>query len=207
MFGPSSQDGALKIFSVLVLRLNRFTEWGCNMKMSKNITGENFDHKIAAIFESENSANQAADTVRNITSLKSAQVFVVAPNDTHKGWELEPEDRGIWRTMIRAHVRLGLVGMALGFVLFLVLFMAGIQFIVANAIISAALGLAFGGIAGLMLGGLVTLRPDHMPYVSVSQSALKRGKFVVAVHAANVDQLKEADREFNKLGATTVRSF
>ena len=177
------------------------------MKIATSISGEHFDHKVAAIFQDEFSAKRAVDILRKTTSLQSQQIFVVSPNDTHPGWELEPEDRGIWHTMLRAHVWLGLVGAAAGLLLFLILFALGIAFVVANAITAAAIAIAFGAVFGMMFGGLVTLRPDHMPYVSVSQSALRKGKFIVAVHASSGDQLKEANDAFSTLQVKTVSSL
>ena len=177
------------------------------MKIATSISGEHFDHKVAAIFQDEFSAKRAVDILRKTTSLQNQQIFVVSPNDRHPGWELEPVDRGIWRTMLRAHVWLGLIGAVVGLLLFLILFATGIPFIVANAITAAAIAIAFGAVFGMMFGGLMTLRPDHMPYVSVSQSALRKGKFIVAVHASSANQLKEANYAFNKLQVKTVSSL
>ncbi|MGB3612020.1 MAG: hypothetical protein WA987_16725 [Cellvibrio sp.] len=177
------------------------------MKIDTSISGEHFDHKIAGIFDDEGSAKSAADAISKATSLRANQIFVIGPNDRHPGWELEPEDKGIWHTMLKAHLWLGIVGGIVGFVLFLILFSAGIAFVVQNATTTAAITTGFGIVVGMMFGGLVTLRPDHMPYVSVSQSALRKGKFIVAVHATSADQLKEANLEFDRLHIKTVSSL
>ena len=177
------------------------------MKVDTHISGEHFDHKVAAIFQDEFSAKRAVDILRKSTSLQVNQLFVVGPNDRHPGWELEPEDKGIWRTMIQAHVWLGVIGGGVGLVLFLILWAMGIPFVVANAVTTVTITIAFGIVIGMMFGGLMTLRPDHMPYVSVSQSALRKGKYIVAVHAHSVEQLREAKQEFNKLQVKTVSSL
>lgn len=175
--------------------------------LEPHLTGEKYDHKIASIFEVEKNAQQAADALRQQTSLGDHQVFVITPNDSHPGWELEPEDRGIWRTMIRAHVWLGLAGLVTGLVVFLVLFGLNIRFVVENAVASALIAVGFGGVIGMMFGGLVTIRPDHMPYVSMAQSALRKGKFIVAVHAKNNDQLQEAQSALQKFNAEVIRTL
>lgn len=171
------------------------------------ITGEAFDHKVAAIFENEAGARRAADTVREQTTLRDAQIFVVGPNDSHPGWELEPEDRGIWKTFVRSHIWLGLLGIVVGFLLFLLLFGIGIGFIVASPMPSALIATGFGGILGMMFAGLLTLRPDHMPYISIARSALKKGKYVVAVHAGSAEQLKEANAVLDKLDVRTISTL
>jgi hypothetical protein len=175
--------------------------------LEPHLTGEKYDHKIAAIFGVKETAQQAADTLRQQTSVHDHQVFVVTPNDTHPGWELEPEDRGIWRTLVRAHVWLGLAGLVVGLVVFLVLFGLNIRFVVENAVTSALIAIGFGGIFGMMFGGLVTLRPDHMPYVSIAQSALRKGKFIVAVHAESSDQLQEAQTVLKTFDAEIIRTL
>lgn len=177
------------------------------MNVTRGITGEHFDHKLAAIFEEENKARTAADALRQNTSLQGAQVLVVAPSDPDSGWELEPEDKGIWRTLIWSHLWLGLAGAIAGVIFFGILYIARVMFILANPIAAVLITAAFGAVFGMLLAGLITLRPDHMPYVSVAQSALKRGKFVVTVHARSLEQLNEAKAMLNNYPARTISTF
>lgn len=171
------------------------------------ITGETYDHKVAAIFDNEISAKRAAKALGDATNLREAQIFVVGPNDKHPGWELEPEDKGIWRTLLRSHIWLGIAGALGGVVFFLVLFGLNILFITQNAITSAALFVGFGAVAGMMLAGLITLRPDHMPYISMATSALRSGKYVVAVHAITTQQMNEANNVLENMDVDTVSSL
>lgn len=177
------------------------------MKNDVHITGETFAHKVAAVFENEADAKAAAAEIVRETSLADTQIFVVGPNDRHPGWELEPEDRGIWKTFVRAHIWLGFFGMVFGVVLFFVLYGLSIGFVVANPLASIAIFVSFSGIFGMMLGGLITLRPDHMPYVSVATSALRRRKYVVAVHATSLSQLNEAKAQLKKFNVQTVSTL
>lgn len=169
-----------------------------------DITGETFDHKVAAIFADEASAKHAADVVRGATSVSDTQIFVVGPTDSHPGWELEPEDRGIWRTFVRSHLWIGLAGAVAGFLVFILLFLLGIGFVVASPLASVLIATGFGGIFGMMFAGLITLRPDHMPYISIAQSALRKGKYVLAVHARSAEQLQEAKAVLEKLDVKTI---
>jgi hypothetical protein len=177
------------------------------MNITTQLSGEDLDHKLAVVFDSESSARNIAEILRNALRLGWHQIHVIGPNDRHPGFELEPEDRGIWRTMVRAHVWLGIAGAIGGLLLFAVLFFVGIEFVVANAFTTAVIAVAFGGIFGLMFGGLVTLRPDHMPYISMAQSALRKGKYVLAVHASSADQLAAAKAELHKMNLETITSL
>ena len=58
---------------------------------------------------------------------------------------------------------------------------------------AAALALLFfGAVAGLMLGGLVALRPDHDRYVEAARDAMESGNTTVVVHAFSGEQADQA---------------
>jgi hypothetical protein len=147
------------------------------------ITGEVSNSKVAAVLDSKAAALQAADTIRRTLHLKDSQVRVVAPHDPRAGKKLEPESQGIFSTMLRAHFWLGLLGAALGAALFGVLWALKIPFIVNSAPYAAGAIIFFAAVAGLMFGGLVTLRPDHDLYILKVQDALGEGRYAVVVHA------------------------
>lgn len=177
------------------------------MNMLSSITGEVSDSKVAAVFERESTARVVAMQVRRALGLKQSQVQVVTPDDGRPGRKLEPEGRGIFRTIIVAHYRLGLVGLAVGALLYAVLLMTGKEAVMSSPWLSAALIIGYGGIFGLMAGGLVSLRPDHSPYVARVQDALEEGHCAVVVHAFNPDERDRAVVELSDRGAQTVRTL
>ena len=125
------------------------------------LTEEVSNSKVAGIFANEPAARAEADRLRAALQLSDAQVQVITPSDPRPGHKLEPESHGIFRTMIRAHVVLGLL-------------------------------VAFGAVAGLMFGGLVTLRPDHDPFINRVREALGEGRSAVVVHAFSREQNAQA---------------
>ena len=162
------------------------------MPETSPITGELSNSKLAAVFPHEAAARAAAQAVSAALSLGSAQVQVITPAESHPGRKLEPESRGIWRTIVVAHVRLGIAGAVAGVMLFAVLYAMGLPFI-ANSPVAAGLALLFfGTIAGLMLGGLVSLRPDHDRFVEATREAMAVGNTTVVVHAFSADQRNRA---------------
>ena len=147
------------------------------MPETSPITGELSNSKIAAVFPQEVTARQAALSVAQALSLTQAQVQVITPAEPHPGRKLEPESRGIWRTIVVAHVRLGIAGAVAGLLLFAALYATGLAFIV-NSPVAAALALVFFcTIGGLFLGGLVSLRPDHDRYVARKAGRQVRWRF------------------------------
>lgn len=177
------------------------------MKSSMSLTGEHEDHKVAAVFETETDARGMAKSLCESTSLEKDQVTVLRPSDTHQGEGLEPEDQGIWYTLVRSHIGLGIGGAVLGFVLFLVMNASGIGLIAQNTVVAASVFTAFGAVFGLLLAGVVTIRPDHTPYLIKTQSALREGKYVLAVHASSVKQLQEAKSLLKSRQVNTVQTL
>lgn len=156
------------------------------------VTAEVSNHKVAAAFPDANTARQAAAAVATSLSLATSQVQLIRPGDAHPGRKLEPESGGIWQTIIVAHVKLGIAGVVAGAVLFGVLYAMGIPFIVNSAIAALLVLMFFGGVAGLMLGGFVSLRPDHDRYVEATRDAMDAGMTTVVVHAFSVEQRAQA---------------
>jgi hypothetical protein len=156
------------------------------------ITGELSNSKVAAVFPNEVVALQAGQEVAAVLSLGSAQVQVIGPAEHHPGRILEPESRGIFRTIVLAHVRLGIAGAVIGLLAFAGLYAARLPFIVNSPVAAALVLLFFGWIGGLMLGGLVSLRPDHDRYIEATRDAMDAGKTTVVVHAFSAEQAGQA---------------
>ncbi len=119
----------------------------------------------------------------------------------------EPEDQGIWKTLVRSHVWLGVGGAVTGFILFLLLNALGVGFIAQNALVAASVLTAIGAAIGMLLAGAVTIRPDHTPYLVKAQSALNKGKYVLAVHASSSEQLQEAKSLLDSRNVKTVETI
>ncbi len=156
------------------------------------ITGEVSNSKVAAVLDNEATARQAADTVRRELHMRESQVRVVAPRDPKPGRQLEPESKGIFWTMLRAHLWLGLAGALLGVALFWLMWALDVPFIVNSAPYAAGALIFFCAVAGLMFGGLVTLRPDHDLYILKVKDALEHGRYAVVVHATSHAQRTQA---------------
>ena len=162
------------------------------MSETSPITGELSNSKIAAVFPRAAHAHEAARAVAVALSLGAAQVQVITPAEPHSGRKLEPESRGIWRTIISAHLKLGIAGAAMGVLVFAALHAYGLPFIVNSPVAAGLAMLFFGAVAGLMLGGLVALRPDHHRYVQATRDAMESGKTTVVVHAFSSGQADHA---------------
>ena len=177
------------------------------MSQTSPITGELSNSKVAAVFANESAARQAAQGVAAALSLGAAQVQVITPAEAHPGRKLEPESRGIWRTIVVAHVKLGMAGIVVGLLAFAALYARGVPFIVNSPVAAALVMMFFGGVAGLMLGGLVSLRPDHDRYVQATRDAMAAGNTTVVVHAFSADQRHQAAELLRSNGGEVTSTF
>lgn len=177
------------------------------MSVLSTVTGERSDSKVAAIFDSEAAARAIADDLRSGLGLEGAQVQVVCPRDRHPGRKLLPEGHGIFRTIIIAHYKLGIAGLLLGAALFAVLYAMGVTAIVSSPVLAGALIAGYGGVFGLMAGGLVSLRPDQDPYLLKVRDALKDGRTAVVVHAFDPAERDLAERALSARGGDTIRTL
>ena len=109
--------------------------------------------------------------------------------------------------MLWSHARLGVFGMLAGLLAYAVLRMQDVPMVVQSPWLSLGALLFFGAIAGLMLGGLVTLRPDHDAYVLKVLGALREGDSAVVVHALSAEQKRQAERILADAGSETTSTL
>src|SRR5690606_28295086 len=171
------------------------------------VTAEVSNHKLAAVFPDARAARAAADALCRDTGLAKAQVKVVTPGSADVAIRLEPEGGGIWRTILRAHLRLGLAGAALALVAFALLYLSGVPFVAQSPVAAALALLFFGTVAGLLLGGLVSLRPDHDRYVHATRDAMQVGRSTVVVHALSAEQNAHAADFLRARGGEVTRTL
>lgn len=161
--------------------------------MSDNpLTGEVSNSKLAAVFSTEAAARDAAAALLAEGGLQAQQVKVVTPGEPDPDIKLEPEGKGIWHTILVSHLKLGILGVVLGAVAFAIMMWAGLPFVTRNPLAAAAVTMSFGGVGGLLLGGLVSIRPDHDRYVHATHDAMEAGRTTVVVHALSRDEQQRA---------------
>lgn len=153
------------------------------------------------MFGSAEAAQDAADQVIRNVSMEPGQVRVVSPHDADLDRKLEPETRGIGTTLVRAHLVLGAAGLVLGALVALVLIWFGGTLFSASPFYTGIIGAALGAVAGLLLGGLLSLRPDHAPLADWVKEASRGGRWFVVVHTRNRDQEQRARDYLESLGS------
>lgn len=171
------------------------------------VTGEVSNSKLAAVFDSQRAAREAGAALCRELDLAPPQVKLVTADSADVDIKLEPEGGGIWRTIIRAHMWLGIWGGVLGLLAFALLYWGGVPFIVQSPVAAILALLFFGITAGLLLGGLVSLRPDHDRYIHATHDAMEQGRTTIVVHALSSEQRARAAEFLSARGADVTQTL
>lgn len=183
------------------------------MRIKRLIFGERSLTKIAGVFASKSLAESVADKLKQAAGLDDPQVYLVGPPDGGAvsspafSRKLEPEQAGIWRTLIRAHLVFGIAGVIAGALLYLVFRAMGNVAVESTPGMSLVAMLFFGGISGLLFGGLMTARPDHYRVISAVRRAVRRGRWALVIHPVTQRQIDVAMRELRARSVRVVRSL
>lgn len=170
-------------------------------------SGESARDRIVALFDNETTATTAIARIVGEGGLDGDQVKLVRPGERHFGRKLEPDNDGIVRTAIRAHVSFCALGALAGLIVFGVLYARDLPEVVSNAAAAAGCCAFFGALLGLLAGGLMTARPGHQPVIAGVREAVRQGQWAIIVHPSTAAQYENTSRVLNDMAAKQVHSF
>lgn len=164
------------------------------MQIIRQLFGEKYLSHLTAVFKDEAQAHEAADELRRHPDMERAQISVIAPGESRPASKVEPETRGIWRTAWKSHLVLGVLGLFLGIMVAKLLLASGAAFATTSPNVLVAVLAFFGLSGGMILAGLLTLRPDQDRLIGAARDAAAEDKWTVVAHIKNAGE-KEAARE------------
>jgi hypothetical protein len=174
--------------------------------MSKmSLFGERSLTLVAATFSERVTAVAAATALQ--AELPRTEVDLLHPRDANFARKMEPESHGIWRTAIRSHLVLGPVGLGLGAVVAAMLVGVGWPAAVTSPMLATVFLSAFGLFAGLMVAGLLTLRPDRGHVLTSIRESNGSGDWAVVAHPTSPAQSERAIASLRKAGGMVVWSL
>lgn len=121
--------------------------------------------------------------------------------------QVEPEQEGIWRTALRSHLLLGVLGLALGLVVTAGLLAVPWPPAEDSPLYTALFSAMMGGFVGLMFAGVLTLRPDHSAVIDAVRPQIEDGAWAVIVRPRDADAAPRAFAALRDHGGETYRSF
>lgn len=154
----------------------------------QSMWGERSPTRVVGVYQKQASAEAVLERLRNSAGLGRAQVRLLRPQDaspSHRdlfGQSVEPESAGQARTLVRTHVLGGLAGGGLGVALYLWLAASDHPLIASSPLLAFVVIVGLAIAFGLLAGGLLALRPDHILLINQLRSALRENRWVVVAH-------------------------
>jgi hypothetical protein len=154
--------------------------------------GERSLTTVAALFGQAQEARDAAEHIVRDAHVPEKHVKVMGPGDPSMERKLEPEERGIVHTLIKSHTTLGTLGLIVGLLAGGALILGGVGWAVASPFFTLGMAAIFGALGGMMLGGLVSIRPDRTMLDTKVEEAVQEGRWAVVVHPEDHDEEERA---------------
>lgn len=175
--------------------------------------GEKSLTKVVALFDDQSSAEGVIGRLLRLPGMHPGQVRLAGPRDlrTHRadlfGRKMEPEQHGIFQTLLRSHVVAGLAGALFGLVLYATLMRTGHPLMTSSPLLAAIAIVGFATTFGLLIGGLVAIRPDHIRVITQVRATLTAGGWAVVVHPTDSHQADLAHQALQGSGARIMRTL
>lgn len=179
----------------------------------KGMFGEQSVTKVVGLYNNQKDAQAAADKAQSLAGMASSQVRLLSPDDakvSHRdffGRSLEPEQRGIFKTIFKTHAITGLAGAVIGLLLFAWFYNSGEPMVTSSPLLAFLATVGFSTTFGLLLGGLLTMRPDHIKLITSVRSALANDHWALVLHPVNEAQIQAAKDLLTASGAKTLSTL
>lgn len=176
----------------------------------QGLLGEKSLTKVVGLYADAQHAQAAAAKAQYLYGIAPGQVRLLGPQDaknTHRNLfdcSMEPEQRSIFKTLFQAHGVTALAGAMGGLLLFFWLMDSGQPMVLSSPWLAAMALIGFGIIFGLLLGGLIALRPDHIQLITTVRSALAHNRWALVLHPSNAEQTRTAKDFLAATGAEVL---
>lgn len=169
--------------------------------MNLNLIEEDCPGKVSGEFADSHSARLAKDALVSEAALDPDHVKIIKPDDAALSRKLEPESHGIALTLVKTHVVLGLAGLLCGLVVSFLLVRFGPALAASSPFLTTIGITTIATFAGLILAGLISLRPDHDPLIIKAKESQRAGHWTVVAHTADSRESVRAQEVLKHRGA------
>lgn len=153
---------------------------------------------ISGSFAQYTDAIAAAGELRRRAAFSDEEVDLIEPGDPAIDRKFLPDSAGVRRSLVRWHLILGTAGLAIGVLVAIVMIVTGLDPFELSPGYTFLAAVFFGTLAGLLLGGLVSLRPDQGHAAAEIKDRSAAGCWTVVVHCHNREQTALARRLLNE---------
>lgn len=174
--------------------------------MTSALFGERYPSKVGAAFSNNEQAHRAMDRLTT-EGIDASHIRVVEPNDPSVDRKLEPEPRGIAKTIVRSHLTLGAAGLLVGFVAAFALEQTRIDIFMWNSLYTYGTFGFVGAMLGMLLAGFLSLRPDQDPLIAWVKEGIRRGRWYLLVHARDANEKERARHVLQAMSSDVVSTL
>jgi len=171
------------------------------------IIEEQYPHAVTGRFNDEQEAQRGIRALLDRTGLTANQVKLLRPGDRHLSRKLEPESRTIFRTLLSAHLWAAVSGFIAGIALAWLMMRIGPGWAANNPFFTLFTFAWVGTLAGAMIGGLITLRPDREQLIMAARQSSEEGSWTVVAHCESVDEKAAAESQLEQSSRATKKSL
>lgn len=161
--------------------------------MNSDISG-----KVSAVYTNEFSAKSAIKRIMQELALDQQQISLISPHDVNYERKIEPDTKKVGRSLFKTHLVGGITGAGLGMIGGIILGMYGPTYAQASPELTVLALSVLGLFGGLLVAGLVFLRPDQDAVVNETRQATDEAKWVVVVRTKNHQQTEQAKSLLDK---------
>jgi hypothetical protein len=160
----------------------------------QGLFGERSLTKVVGLYAHQSQAEKALAQVAGVGGLRAAQVRLLGPSDArapHReifSHALEPETQGIARTVFQTHLVGGMAGAVAGLALYTWFYRAGHPMVASSPLLAFIALVGFSTTFGLLAGGFLSMRPDHIRLITRVRSALRHNHWAVVAHPTTPEQ-------------------
>ena len=171
--------------------------------MTLHIIEEGHPGKIAGVYTQESGAKHAIHLLQSEGGFSADEVTLVPPNDANFGEKIEPDNKGIARTLLGSHIILGVGGLIFGLIMAAILSLYGPTLTTSSPLMVFIALPTLGVFIGLLAAGAVALRPDHDPLINQTRHATNHDKWTVVVQTKDHEQRQQA-KKLMETSATSI---
>lgn len=179
----------------------------------QGLFGERSLTKVAGLFAQKGQAESSMAEMMRLDGIRTGQVKLLGPRDArapHRelfSYSIEPETQGIARTFYQTHVLGGMAGAAAGLALYVWFLRAGHPMIASSPLLAFIALVGFGTTFGLLAGGLLSMRPDHIRLITRVRSALRHDHWAVVAHPTTPEQTAKVKAVLHDRAAEVVSTL
>lgn len=156
--------------------------------MEVEIQDEKYTGRVAAVYGDEASAHAAKQKLID-NGISPSLINVVKPDDSAISKKIEPDSQGIAKTIVKSHGWLGLIGVIAGILIATILVFSGPEMTQSSPLFTYLVFIFFGLLFGMMLAGMISIRPDHDPLITKTIEASHEHHWTVTVQTEEHEEI------------------